>query len=69
MATISRSAIKELIKKKFKANITKNGVDELARILELEAKRISSFAVQNAKRSKRDKVTRSDIRQYAIKGK
>lgn len=66
MATISRSSIKALIKKKFKANITEGGVDELAKILENEAKNISSFAVQNAKRKKRDRVTRSDIRDYIV---
>lgn len=69
MATISRSSIRALIKKRFKASITKGGVDELARILESEAKRISAFAVQSAKKSKREKVTRSDIRDYSIKGK
>ncbi len=69
MATISRGSIKALIKKKFGASITKGGVDELARILESEAKEISSFAVQNAKKNKRDKVTRSDIRDYVVKGR
>jgi histone H3/H4 len=67
MATISRSSIKALIKKKFKANITQGGLDELARILENEAKSISSFAVQNAKKKRRDRVTRSDIRDYIVK--
>lgn len=67
MATISRSSIKALIKKKFKATITPGGADELARILENEAKRISSFAVLNAKKNKREKVTRSDIKDYIIK--
>lgn len=69
MATISRNSIKVLIKRKFKANITEGGVDELARILENEAKKISSFAVQNAKKKRRDRVTRSDIRDYIVKGR
>ncbi len=69
MATISRSSIKALIKKRFKATITRGGAEELARILESEAKRISSFAVQNAKKNKREKVTRSDIKDYMINGR
>jgi histone H3/H4 len=69
MATISRSSIRALIRKKFKTNITKGGIDELARILEDEAKSISAFSVQNARKNKRDKVTRSDIRQYLVKGR
>lgn len=69
MATISRSSVRALIKKRFKASITKGGLDELARILESEAKSISAFAVDNAKKNNREKVTRSDIRDYSIKGK
>ncbi len=69
MATISRNSIRTLIKKKYGASITEGGVDELARILESEAKQIASFAVDSARKNKRGKVTRSDIRDYRIKGR
>lgn len=65
MATISRASIKKLVKKHFNVNITDNGADELARILEAEAKKIASFAVNSGK----GKVTRKDIHDYMIKGK
>ncbi len=69
MAAISRSSIKALLKRKFGVNITESGADELARILEDEAKKIASAAVTNARKDKRDKVTRSDIKEYVIKGR
>ncbi len=67
MANISRGSIKRLVKEHFSVGITDGGADELAFILENEAKRISSFAVDNAKRSSRGKVTKKDIVDYAIK--
>lgn len=67
MAKLSRKAIKELVKSHFKARITDGGADKIAAILEKEAEKISAFAVQNAKRSKRDKITKEDIEKYVIK--
>ena len=68
MGKISRDSIKKLIKKHFAVSVTDGGADEIAKILEVEAKRISDFAVKNAKRNRRDKVTNKDIREYVIKG-
>ncbi|MDE1860272.1 MAG: hypothetical protein KGH72_00980 [Candidatus Micrarchaeota archaeon] len=67
MANISRKAVRELVKGSFGFNLTSEGADEIAGIIEKEAKRISAFAVQNAKKREGGKVTRSDIREYAIK--
>ncbi|MHB1829961.1 MAG: hypothetical protein ACYCO0_01065 [Candidatus Micrarchaeaceae archaeon] len=69
MGTISRASIKKLIKKHFDVKVTDGGVDEIAKILELEAVRISDFAVRNAKKNKRDNVTKKDINDYVIKGR
>ena len=69
MGTISRASIKKLIKKHFDVKVTDGGVDEIAKILELEAVRISDFAVRSAKKNRRDKVTRKDINDYVIKGR
>ena len=66
MASIPNSAIKKLVKKHFGANITDEGAAELAKILETEAKEISEYAVNNAKRDKRGKVTKDDILSYII---
>ena len=68
MGSISRSSIKKLIKRHFDVSITNGGAEEIAKILEGEAKNISSFAVKNAKKNSRDKVTKKDIHDYVIKG-
>ena len=67
MASIPKQAIKKLIKNYFKVNISDDGAVALARILEKKAKRISKFAVKNAKREKRDRVTKKDIEEYVLK--
>ncbi len=61
MASLPKEAIKKLIKKYAKANITDTGADELAKILEDKAKAISRLAVENAKKDNRSKITREDI--------
>jgi histone H3/H4 len=66
MANISRAAIKQLVSRRFKAKITDNGVEAIARMLELEAERIAKFAVENARKEKREKVTGRDIERYII---
>ncbi len=66
MAKIPRTAIKQLVKSYFNASITEGGADAMAKMLEQEAKRISSFAVDNAKKENRSKVTRKDISKYVI---
>jgi HJR/Mrr/RecB family endonuclease len=68
MGKISRDSIKKLIKRHFDVSVTNGGADEIAKILEAEAKRISDFAVSNAKR-RGDKVTKKDIREYVARGR
>ncbi len=68
MATIPRDAIKALIKSHFGVNITEEGADEMARIIESKANEMSGFAVSNAKKNGRSKVTKDDIKQYLIDG-
>jgi len=67
VANIPKQAIKKLIKKYFGVNISDDGAVALAKILESKAKRISKFAVKNAKREKRDRVTKKDIEEYVLK--
>lgn len=67
MANISRDSIKKLVKDQFKVSITDGGAEAIASILEGEAKKISDFAVRNAKSNSRDKVTKTDIVDYVIK--
>ena len=69
MGTISRTSIKKLVKKHYGVGITAGGADEIAKILEVEAQKISSYAVKNAKKNSRDKVTKKDINDYVIKGR
>lgn len=66
MASISKQSIKQLVKRHFKAVITDDAAGEIAVMLEREATRISKFAVSNAHRSKRTKVTKEDVQQYMI---
>jgi histone H3/H4 len=66
-ASIPKQAIKKLIKRYFGANISDDGADAMARILESRAKRISRFAVGNARRQNRDRVTKKDIEEYVLK--
>ena len=66
MATIPNQYIKKLLNKSFRVNITDDGAKEIARILEKEAQRISKYAVQNAKKDNRGKVTKKDIMAYII---
>lgn len=68
MASIPKASIKRFVGRYFKANITDDAADEIVRILEAKAKEISRFAVDNAKKEKRAKVTKSDVRKYVIKG-
>ncbi len=67
MAKISRKAIKELVKSHFRARITDSGAESMAEILEKEAERMSAFAVYNAKKKGRGKITKKDIEEYVIK--
>jgi histone H3/H4 len=67
MAKISKQAVKELVKRYAKISITDDAVGEMTKMLESEAKRISSFAVSNAKKEKRDKITKKDIMDYVLK--
>ena len=67
MASIPRSAIKKLVKKYFKSDITDGGAEALARILEKEAKQISEHAVENARKESREKVMGKDVKNYLMK--
>ena len=67
MADIPRQAIKKMIKEQFDLQITDGAAGALASMLERKAKKISKFAVNNAKRERRDKVTRKDIQEYILK--
>lgn len=67
MASIPNSAIKGMIKKYAKVSITEDGAAAIAAILERKAKEIAKFAVGNAKKGKRDKVTKEDISSYILK--
>ncbi|MGC8628625.1 MAG: histone-like protein [Candidatus Micrarchaeia archaeon] len=67
MASIPRDAIKRLVEKYMHAQITDEGADAMAKILEAKAQSIAKFAVKNAKKAKRRKVTKEDIEQYIFK--
>ncbi len=67
MATIPRQAIKEMVMRSFGLRITDDAAGTIASILEKKARKISLFAVKNAKRDKRNKVTKKDIEEYVMK--
>jgi histone H3/H4 len=67
MATIPKQAVKKIFNKYFGLQITEEGAGAIARLLEKKAKKISSFAVKNAKKDNRDKVTKKDIEDYILK--
>lgn len=67
MTRISPKKIKNIVNRSFGVKITEKGAERIAEILENEAKKISSFAVQNAIKDKRGKVTKKDIRDYVIR--
>lgn len=67
MTRISPKRIKSIVNRSFGVKITEKGAEKIAEILEKEAKRISSFAVQNAIKEKRGKVTKKDIKDYVIR--
>ncbi len=67
VASIPKASIKRFIKRHFGANITEDGAEEIVKILEEKAKEISEYAVDNAKREERGKVTRKDVMKYVMK--
>jgi len=67
MAQLSRENIKKLVKKYTNANITDDGADAIAKLLEKKAREISSFAVRKAKEKKKDKITKEEINEYILK--
>ena len=66
MAKIPRDAVKQLVKSYFNVSITENGAEAMAKMLEQEAERISRFAVENAKKENRNRVTKKDISRYVL---
>jgi histone H3/H4 len=67
MAQLSRDSIKKLVKKYTNANITTDGAEAIAKLLEKKAREISSFAVRKAKEKKKDKITKDEIKEYILK--
>lgn len=67
MASIPKQAIKKMVQSSFGLQITDEAAGALAKLLERKAKKISKFAVENAKREKRGKVIRKDIEAYVFK--
>lgn len=67
VASISKQAIKDLIKRNYGFEITDDGAAAMARMIEKKAMIVSKFAVKNAKKDKRKEVTRRDLLAYAQK--
>ncbi|MDE1855088.1 MAG: NFYB/HAP3 family transcription factor subunit [Candidatus Micrarchaeota archaeon] len=67
MANIPKQAIQKMISRSFGFKITEDAAAELARMLERKAKKMSQFAVKNASKEKRVKVTKKDIEDYVMK--
>ena len=67
MATIPKQAIKEMVLRSFGLRITDDAAGTIANMLEKKARRISQFAVKNAKKDKRNKVMKRDIEEYVMK--
>ena len=67
MANIPKKSIKKMIQGSFGLQITDDAAGALAQLLERRARRISKFAVLNAKKEKRNKVTKKDIEEYVLK--
>ena len=67
MATIPKQAIKRMMSQSFGLKITDEAAEALAAVLERKAKKISRFAVDSAKKDKRNKVTKKDIEDYIMK--
>ncbi len=67
MASIPTESIKKIVRKEFGLQITDDAALALAKMLESKAKRISRFAVANAKKRKRDKITKDDIQEYVLR--
>ncbi len=67
MATIPKQAIKKMVMRSFGLKITDDAAAAIAAVLEKKAKKISLFAVKNAKKDKRNKVMKKDIEDYVMK--
>ncbi len=67
MANIPKQAIKKMIDQYYGLQITDDAAAALASMLEKRARKISKFAVNNARKDKRGKVTRKDIEAYVLK--
>ena len=68
MGKIPKQAIRQLVKRYANVNITEDGVSALAKMLEKKAISISKFAIKNAKKSGRSKITKEDINRYILSG-
>ncbi|MDE1761667.1 MAG: NFYB/HAP3 family transcription factor subunit [Candidatus Micrarchaeota archaeon] len=66
MASIPTEAVKKLVKKYAKVNITDDGAAAFGEMLEERAREISKFVVKNAKKSGREKITKADVDRYTV---
>ncbi len=67
MASLSKDSIKKFVREYTNAEITNDGAEIMAKILEKKAREIANFAVKNAKKAKRNKVTKEDVELYIFK--
>ena len=67
MASIPKQAIKKMVQESFGLQITDDAAGALARLLERRARKISKFAVKNARKEKRGKVMKKDVQEYVLK--
>lgn len=64
---ISKSVLKRFVKENFGLSMSEGAAEELSNILEKKAKDISSYAVEKAKKRKRNEILTEDIKSYKIK--
>ncbi|MCL4381475.1 NFYB/HAP3 family transcription factor subunit [Candidatus Marsarchaeota archaeon] len=66
MPKIPKTVIKELVKDRG-LRLNEKAADAITKILEKKAKEIAEYAVKNAKKNNREKITKEDIEAYIMK--
>jgi histone H3/H4 len=66
MPKIPKAVIKELVKDRG-LRLNEKAADAITKILEKKAKEIAEYAVKNAKKNNREKITKEDIEAYIMK--
>ncbi len=66
MPKIPKIVIKELVKDRG-LRLNEKAADAITKILEKKAKEIAEYAVKNAKKNNREKITKEDIEAYIMK--